>query len=312
MRLRHIEVFHAIRRHGSISRASDVLAISQPAVSKILKHAEISLGFPLFNRAHGRLEPTEQAEILFAETERLMLELETARRVARNLRQHLSAPLRIGCIAGLGMGLVPLAATLFRKARDRAGIDIGIRRSSDLVRALLTHELDLGVDVRPVESFQIPSGLRSELLFEGEMVHIERAPKTAAGAKRRTPPPFRLEDVDGEGLIGLNPDDLMGAMVRDALERHGVIDVSPVHVHTHFVAKSMVTLGGGSAILDEFTVAAGGSEGLRVRRLEPRIAFSVQVLMPTFRASSASVDHFVEALHEAGRQLRAETSANPE
>lgn len=304
MRLRHIEVFHAIRKHGSISRASEVLAISQPGISKILKHAEIALGFQLFNRAHGRLEPTEQAEILFKETERLMLELDSARRVARNLRQHSTAPLRVGCIAGLGMGLVPLAATKFRQKRQRAGIDIGIRRSADLVRSLMTHELDLGVDVRPIEGYEVPSGLRSQVLFEAEMVHIERAPRASAIAKRQSPASIRLEAIDAKELIGLNPDDLMGAMVRDALERHGVLDASPVHVHTHFVAKSMVILGGGSAILDEFTVAAGGSDGLRVRRVVPRLAFCVQVLVPTFRAASANVEMFVEALREAGKQLQ--------
>jgi DNA-binding transcriptional LysR family regulator len=177
---------------------------------------------------------------------------------------------------------------------------------------LLTHELDLGVDVRPIEGFESPSGLRSELLFEGEMVHIERAPRTAAGAKHHAPAPMNLENVDTRSLIGLNRDDLMGAMVHDALERHGVLDVLPVHVHTHFVAKSMVMLGGGSAILDEFTVSAGGSEGLRVRRVLPRLAFCVQVLVPAFRAQSPNVDVFVEALREAGRQLQVGVPTEPQ
>ena len=40
MKLRHIEVFQAIRQAGSVSGAAQLLHVSQPAVSKVLQHAE--------------------------------------------------------------------------------------------------------------------------------------------------------------------------------------------------------------------------------------------------------------------------------
>ncbi|WP_312465733.1 LysR family transcriptional regulator, partial [Stutzerimonas kunmingensis] len=40
MRLRHIELFQAILQTGSLTAAAELLHISQPAASKILKHAE--------------------------------------------------------------------------------------------------------------------------------------------------------------------------------------------------------------------------------------------------------------------------------
>ena len=45
MRLRHIEIFQAIRQTGSVSAAAQLLHVSQPAVSKVLQHAELQLGF---------------------------------------------------------------------------------------------------------------------------------------------------------------------------------------------------------------------------------------------------------------------------
>ncbi|UUZ51586.1 LysR family transcriptional regulator [Massilia sp. B-10] len=50
MRLRHIEVFHAIMQVGTISGAAQVLHISQLTVTKVLQHAELQLGMPLFER----------------------------------------------------------------------------------------------------------------------------------------------------------------------------------------------------------------------------------------------------------------------
>ena len=57
MRLRHIEVFHAIMQVGTISGAAQVLHISQPAVTKVLQHCELQLGMPLFERVRGKLYP---------------------------------------------------------------------------------------------------------------------------------------------------------------------------------------------------------------------------------------------------------------
>ena len=57
MRLRHIEVFHAIMQAGTITGAAQLLHISQPAVTKVLQHCELKLGIPLFNRVRGKLYP---------------------------------------------------------------------------------------------------------------------------------------------------------------------------------------------------------------------------------------------------------------
>ena len=68
MRLRHIEIFQAIRQTGSISAAAQLLHVSQPAVSKVLQHAEQQLGFPLFLRVRGGIrEPMGLAEAVAAQ-----------------------------------------------------------------------------------------------------------------------------------------------------------------------------------------------------------------------------------------------------
>ncbi|NBO76272.1 MAG: LysR family transcriptional regulator, partial [Betaproteobacteria bacterium] len=75
MRLRHLEVFHAVMRAGTVSGAARLLHISQPAVSKVLQHAEAQLGLALFERVHGKFHPTPEARRLFAEVDKLHAEL---------------------------------------------------------------------------------------------------------------------------------------------------------------------------------------------------------------------------------------------
>lgn len=55
MNLRQIEAFRAAMEFGSATAASEVLHITQPAVSRLVADLEIAVGFQLFERrARGR------------------------------------------------------------------------------------------------------------------------------------------------------------------------------------------------------------------------------------------------------------------
>ncbi len=86
MRLRQIEVINAIMLTGSVSAAARLINVTQPAVSRTLQHAEIQLGFPLFQRAKNRLLPTDEALTLYPYIERLFSQLDEVQRLAINLR----------------------------------------------------------------------------------------------------------------------------------------------------------------------------------------------------------------------------------
>ncbi len=45
---------------GSVSAAARLINVTQPAVSRILAHAELQLGFPLFHRGKGAVELTAE------------------------------------------------------------------------------------------------------------------------------------------------------------------------------------------------------------------------------------------------------------
>jgi molybdenum-dependent DNA-binding transcriptional regulator ModE len=80
------EVFNAIMLTGSVSAAARLINITQPAVSRTLQHAELQLGFPLFQRAKGRLSPTTEALTLYPHIERLFAQLDEVQRLAANLK----------------------------------------------------------------------------------------------------------------------------------------------------------------------------------------------------------------------------------
>ena len=86
MNLRQIEIFHAVFLHGTVSAAARSLNVSQPSVTKVLRHAERSIGLTLFERSTGRLIPTLDARTLFAEVSDIQDRVRSLRQACQNLR----------------------------------------------------------------------------------------------------------------------------------------------------------------------------------------------------------------------------------
>lgn len=116
MRLRHIEIFQAIRQTGSVSGAAQLLHVSQPAVSKVLQHAELRLGFPLFLRVRGKLQPTPEALLLEREVDKVTESLQGVQRLAESLRSEPGHRLRIGSTPALALSLLPPSSASGRSA----------------------------------------------------------------------------------------------------------------------------------------------------------------------------------------------------
>ena len=265
MRLRHIEIFEAIRRTGSLTQAAAALHITQPAASKLLASAESQLGFKLFERVKGRLVATREADILTPDVARLNQDLDSVRRLAASLRDRPHAHLRLGCAPALGLGLLPGVVRDSRDAQPGLTFDIHTYHSSELVRGMLTRELDLAVTF---DTGETPGLTRTEL-GQTELVHLGRGPGGG---------PLALADIAGDSLILLDASDAAGALLRMALDAQGVDPPAAIRVQTHYVACALAQAGAGDAIVDAITAQAMLRPDMRLRRLSPTLGVPISVL----------------------------------
>jgi DNA-binding transcriptional LysR family regulator len=296
MRLRHVEVFHAIKRSGSISRAAELLSISQPAVSQALKHAEVQLGFKLFRLERGRLQPTPEAEMLAGAVEKVFQDLDAVQQVALNLRRGTTGRMRIGCLPALGLNLVPLAVVSYRKRYPATTIEIGTRHSAELYRALLMHEFDLGVGFESADRESAPAGLNVVTLGMCELVYIDRADSRGADRSRRA---IRLKDIELDRFMGVSTEPSSTALAA-AFAQQDVPFAPVVQIQTSYVAKALVAVGAGCAIVDEFTARAGGFD-IGIRRIDPPIRLRVNAYRSSFHPTAESVNQFTAQLEAAFR-----------
>src|SRR3546814_12466254 len=87
--------------------------MSQPSVSRTLRHAEAIRGVPLFERSAGRLVATDDAHALFAEVSEIQDRVHALREGARNLRRGAGMKLRISALPSLALGVLPEAVAHF-------------------------------------------------------------------------------------------------------------------------------------------------------------------------------------------------------
>ena len=78
MDILRIRSFVTVARLGHLTRASEVLHVTQPAVTAHIKAIEQELGITLFDRSPGKITLTRAGEILLAEAEHVLAVFEDA------------------------------------------------------------------------------------------------------------------------------------------------------------------------------------------------------------------------------------------
>lgn len=151
MNLRQIEVFRAVMITGSISGASQLLFVSQPAVSRLLSHTESRVGFALFERIKGRLYATPEAKKLFREVEQVYAGVLRVNELARELGEHREGILNVVSSPSVGQMVIPQAMATFRHSHPQVKLGFQFLGYAPLVERLLNHQADLGVTILPVE-----------------------------------------------------------------------------------------------------------------------------------------------------------------
>ena len=283
MRLRHIEVFHAIMQVGTISGAAQVLHISQPAVTKVLQHAELQLGMPLFERVRGKLYPKPEAHRLFVETEKLNRDLQGIRRLAASLKGRALETVRLVSTPTIAISVLPEAMTMWRREYPETRCELGTHHTSEIVNTLRLGEADLAL------SLQAPRhpGIVAEPIAQGVLTVIAPA-RTWTDEECRQP--ISAEGLTGE-LIGMTDNDPLGELLVASCEAQGMHPVFNTVVQTYQIARSLVEAGAGMAVVDPFT-AASASDKLQRRAWAP--AIPVQLYLLT--ASHSPLSHVAREL----------------
>ncbi|CAB1368510.1 LysR family transcriptional regulator [Denitratisoma oestradiolicum] len=141
--LRQLEVFAAVARSGSVSRAAETLSLSQSAASTSLSELERQFDTPLFDRVGKSLRLNETGSQLLPRAVEL---LDRAGEIEDLLQGHAGVGhLRIGATMTIGNYLATLIVANFLQRQPESRVELEVRNTATIIQHVAHFELDLGL-----------------------------------------------------------------------------------------------------------------------------------------------------------------------
>lgn len=273
MGLEKLEYLLTVEKTGSISKAADLLFMSQPSLSKSIASVERDIGCKLFQRTPNGLKPTTEGSRYLAYAHQ-----------AVKLREDVLADLRHCCRERpserqLVLGLTPMrsTATLSKTLLNFAnsGIPIILRsvitQDDALVEKLLASEVDIAVVTMPAGFHLDPTLACHHLCSERLLLTVScRNPvlKKAKWDLKSDFPYLSPRDMQDQRFILPNPGTRLHEMLSSFFQAEGIYPRCSFYEDNIDIARASVARGLGVCFVNERLARAAPSEEVCYCRTE--------------------------------------------
>lgn len=142
---RRLQVFFAVAKHGSFTRAADSLFMTQPAVTFQIKQLEEHFNCRLFERQHQKISLTTAGQLVFEFAEKILaLSDEMEGRVA-DLTGQMVGTLDIGASTTLGEFILPSILSQFNELYPQVLLRMVVGNSEQIQTSVIEGSLDIGL-----------------------------------------------------------------------------------------------------------------------------------------------------------------------
>nr|WP_229740487.1 LysR substrate-binding domain-containing protein [Gemmobacter megaterium] len=286
MNARQLEVFRAIMRDGSVTGAANSLAVSQPAVSKVLHHLESQLNYHLFERIGGRLVPTMEAHLLYEDADRVFREIESLKHLAHSIGEHKIGLLRIGASPPITYSVLAQALVQFRASHPTVKVHLHALPKKEITEQLILGEIDLAVTLSTI---QAPT-VRTEILAPIPVMVVLREDDPLAALERIGPP-----DLAGRELISYGNHADVAPALNAAFAQHGMVREVSIQIGSSIGAVPLVSGGLGIGLVDGL-VRWSNFAGLVARPFAPTVNMNVAISTNAARPMSRFYEPFLKSI----------------
>jgi DNA-binding transcriptional LysR family regulator len=145
MELNWLRYFHEVAQVKSVTLASQRLRVSQPAVTKMIKQLEESLGYALFRRNGRGIVMTAEGQKLYEISISVFNRLKDVEQIQGGLDFESREVLRVGASDSVCNYLLPSAVARFSKKFQNLQWSFYSATSSEIKQKLLSAEIDYGI-----------------------------------------------------------------------------------------------------------------------------------------------------------------------
>lgn len=250
--LRQLEIFAAVARNNSISKAALELGLSQPAVSKQIQQMEKHLGVPVVDIIRQRVHITEMGNKVLNHARRFEELLNDLNNTVNDSEEELSGDLRLGTGTSLG-GVVVHNYAQFLKDHPKVSLRLRVGNREQMNADLMDNKIDLLLAPRDfkyenIETIQLKR-------FNFVVVAHKKNPLTKK-------PRIKIDDLADERFIRYSYSWYEGALLGDFFKDHPkmrVIDINNISTIKYALTENL-----GVALLPDYMLEGKDSKNLEI------------------------------------------------
>lgn len=286
---RRLQVFHAVAKHLSFTRAADALFMTQPAVTFQIKQLEEQFSTRLFERRYGRISLTLAGELVLSYAEKILALSDEMETRVGEMTGEMGGSLLVGASTTIAEFMLPRVLGEFNALYPLVRARLVVANSETIEAQVAEHTLDVGL----IESPARITGLSSEICCDDELLVICAPDDALAGFK--TVGPKLLADYE---YISREP----GSGTREVIDTYFKQNrVSPEKLKIQMelgspeALKGVVSTGLGFAIVSRAVVEKEVQLGILVAiPLDPPLKRSLYLTHPNDRFQSKLAATFIK------------------
>ena len=142
MTLNELRYIVAVAQERNFRRAAERSFVSQPALSLAIQKLEEELGVQIFERSKTEVSITPIGEQIVAQAQRALEETARIKEIARQGKDQLAGPLKVGAIYTVGPYLLPELIPVLKKRAPEMPLEVEENLTANLEGLLANGRLD--------------------------------------------------------------------------------------------------------------------------------------------------------------------------
>src|SRR6266566_3619806 len=238
LRVRDLYILSTVVKCGSMAKAAQQLAMTQPAVSGAIANLEHVLRVRLLDRNPRGIKPTFYADALLKRASAVFDELKQSARDIEFLADPTAGQIKVGCAESFMAGLLPAIIERLSRCYPKIIVHADYAEHATMeFRELRDRSVDLIIG-RISEPFA-HEDLDAEALYE-EQYHVVASALSTWAHRRK----IRLSELVHEPWIHMPPNVVISTLIAKAFQKQN-LEVPPervvslsMHLRTHLIANA--------------------------------------------------------------------------
>jgi DNA-binding transcriptional LysR family regulator len=288
-----LKVFCTVAETKSFSKTSEIIHLTQPAVSLQIQALEEIYETKLFDRSSSTVSLTPAGEVLYKYAKEILALYATAEKVIGKLIGLVKGSITIGAGSNIGNYLLPSVITDFKNSNPKIKIHLQVGNTKRVVELLNSGTIDLGL----VEGDVVRQKMIVKKLISDELLVI--VPPHHPWAKKKE---ISITDLTKESFIFREAGSGTRQIIEKFLARHGItphdMKISVVLGSTEAI-KDAVESGLGISIISRWAARKESKYGtLRLLSLrEEKMVRDFSLVINKNTVSSNALDEFLTFLN---------------